>query len=299
MQHGVLQLVLHSWSGVAYIIEENVMNVLINNKNLVITKMASIFLCIVVVICVCAVYLQAQSVGITLKDNDLKAKERFETTLKSLGGADIIEDIKSLIIKGKQTIVEDNETGEFEIRVLWPNDFIHIRRGSAAPPWWGVSQGKILAQIKHPPDNPPDEKTLGWILWRDMLRTAQIMMGTVLKPGVGQFIFSSSMTNPVALDMFLLPLAETNRTEIEFDSKTGYPSVIRHSESGQFGGGAVEYQFSSDRFPVGGVLFPRVIKQITNKSPYVGGGIETQEWRIEEVLINPKLSLKDFEVPVK
>ena len=273
------------------------MNGMINRINAV--KVFSLFLCIIVAICVSTAFLQAQSGGITLKDNDPKVKARLETALKALGGADKIEDIKSLIIKGKQTIVENNETGEFEIRMLWPNDFIHIRRGSAVPPWWGVSQGKILGQIKHPPDNPPDEKTLGWLLWREMLRTAQIMMGTVLKPGVGQFILSSSTTNPGALDMFLLPLAETNNTEIEFDSKTGYPSVIRHSESGQFGGGSVEYQFSSDRFPVGSVLFPRVIRQVTNKSIYVGGGIETQEWRIEEVLINPKLSLKDFEVPVK
>jgi len=68
--------------------------------------------------------------------------------------------------------------------------------------------------------------------------------------------------------------------EIEFDSD-GYPSIVK-------GGHIAEMRFN-DRFPVNGIMFPRII---TNNY-----GLTKTELRIEEVLINPKLSLKDFEVP--
>jgi len=46
-----------------------------------------------------------------------------------------------------------------------------------------------------------------------------------------------------------------------------------------------------DRFPVEGIMFPRII---TTAAPAASA---TSERRIEEVQINPKLSMKDFEVP--
>lgn len=262
-------------------------------KRIILVKILLIFLCIVVTIFVCAAILPAQSSEIKTKDQ--KAKETLNAALKALGGADKIEDIKSLIIKGKQNRDDSNETGEFEIRILWPDDYIHIRSDSAAPPpISGVSQGIILVPI----NPPPSERMLGWMLWRDMLKTTHVMMGTIMKPGIGQVILSSKNKSGV-LDLALLPFEEDLLSDIEFDAKTGYPSVIRHKESSSFGGGAIEYQFSGERFSVGGVMFPRVIKMITTRSPYVGGELVTQEWLVEEVLINPKLSLKDFEVPAK
>ena len=257
-------------------------------KIIKVEKMVFLFLCIIVVICGNEAILQAQSSVIKTKDQ--KAKETVDAALKALGGADKIEDIKSLIIKGKWTNDDTNKTDEFEIRVLWPDDYIHIRKNSARPNKSGVSHGKILIPI----NPPPSERMLGFMLWRDMLKTTHVMMGMIMKPGSGEVILSSKTTLGV-LDLALFPLEEGLPTDFEFDKKTGYPSVIRHNESSSFGSGAIEYQFSHDRFSVGGVMFPRVIKEIITKSPYQGGRIVTEEWRIEEVLINPKLSLKDFE----
>jgi len=50
-------------------------------------------------VCFCTVFLMAQSGGIVTKDQN--AKEAVDTALKALGGADKIDGIKSLVIKGK------------------------------------------------------------------------------------------------------------------------------------------------------------------------------------------------------
>ena len=88
-------------------------------------------LCAAVAACLCTAFLTAQSSGITTKDP--KAKETLDAALQALGGAGKIEDIKSLIVKGKATswafrlstgwqwTKADSSTSDIEIRILTRN----------------------------------------------------------------------------------------------------------------------------------------------------------------------------------
>ena len=95
------------------------------------------YLNVVTAICLCAVLLMAQSSGITTKDQ--KAKEAVDAAIKAIGGADKIDSIKSLIIKGTYTNIPDEgrvsplgiplkptPPAQFEIRILMPDSYIYI-----------------------------------------------------------------------------------------------------------------------------------------------------------------------------
>jgi len=141
---------------------------------------------------------------------------------------------------------------------------------------------------------------------------SRFLIGMFMKSGSTPITISSGSTRGV----FTLEKKDAVLGEIEFDTN-GYPSVIRYKnpefpskdvvfgdgfyygtdgriiisgeKSGQnMGGGEIRFQ---DRFYVGGVMFPKVIT--TTQS----GGSYTEEFHIEEALINPNLSLKDFEIP--
>jgi hypothetical protein len=113
---------------------------------------------------------------------------------------------------------------------------------------------------------------------------SRFLIGMFVKAGSAPTTFSSRST-PGVFNMEGIASGE-----IEFDLKTGYPSVIKYSNIGIMDGGNNEMRFG-DRFSVNGIMFPRVIVETT--------GTSKKERRIAEVQINPKLSLKDFEVPQK
>ena len=70
-------------------------------------------------------------------------------------------------------------------------------------------------------------------------------------------------------------------------SKTRYSFDSRNMPEPDIVVGDIQFK---DRFPVDGIMFPRVIHwQIP--------GVRDMELWIQEVEINPNLSLKDFEVP--
>jgi len=307
-----------------------------------VTGVLLFFLRGIAVMCLCAALLSAQTGGITAKDPD--AKKAMDAAHKALGGADKIGGIESFVIKGTQSLTraagyvspisgtspKPSTSNNIEIRILLPDSFLNII--GVTQIYQGVSQGKLIPSLPVVSTaivTGPDGKDLSVspeiaaARARDMAvvdnhRTtermdewARFLLGTLMKAGSTQLTISSgSKPN-------LLTLTKTDGAalgEMEFDSKTGYPSVIRYRKAdapqlergvlvggiggdmrggGLFGGlGTVNDEiWFQDRFSVNGIMFPRIITTIDAESMVIF------ELRIEEVQINPKLSLKDFEMP--
>jgi len=110
---------------------------------------------------------------------------------------------------------------------------------------------------------------------------------------MSRYLCDTTTNQPDIFDLSL-PQPVGVMSQIEFDSKTGYPSVINYAEIPELAGGITVYRFSNDRFSVDGIMFPRVIH--LDRTTLYGDKVN-YEMRIEEVRINPNLSLKDFEVP--
>ena len=272
------------------------------------------FLCmrIAATVCLCFLVLPAQSGGITTKDQ--KAKEALDTAVKALGGADKIGEIKSLIIKGTQILILHEGLGsspgvisskptprEFEIRILLPDSFIRIDNPTTTNSGFGVSGGMLIPPIQlsvvTTDGNPSPEKMPGLEesivanrLNERIDEWSRFLIGTLMQSGPSPLTLSSASKPGV----FSINKKDGVAGEIEFDSKTCYPSVIRYNaprrtmvaESGNAFDGEMRFQ---DRFSVNGIMFPRTITTFEPENP-------TRELRIEEVQINPKLSLADFEI---
>ena len=288
----------------------------------------SLFLRAAAAACLCAAFLTAQSGGVETKDQ--MAKEAMDAALKALGGADKIGGIKSLIVKAKATTwgfmsskggpwtKTNSTTYDIEIRILLPDNFIRINRFPDRTGYGGISQGKSLSTqpatvtfsssdgqartVTQVPDAAAKAKVAASNTQID--EWSSFLIGTLAKAGPVPLTLSSGSTSGV----FALTKADGDVGEVEFDSKTGYPSVIRTggfsgntpdniiNTSGKVSlsigsggsGTALETRFS-DRFSVNGIMFPRIITTTGTRTDI--------ELRIEDVQINPNLSLKDFEVP--
>jgi len=288
--------------------------------------------------CLCAALLMAQSVGVTAKDT--KAKEAADAATKAIGVVGKIGEIKSLVIKGtwsRSKSRRDVGLG-MEIRILLPDNFVLISQLDMGGPWYsGVSQGVLIPQ-RNTNINPigfdgrvlpPEQieafaKKLAITINNDTNNEiddwSRFLIGTLMKAGSTP-VTISSVAEP---GIFNLTKNGGALGEIEFDAKTGYPSVIRYKNAGgcvqsaatidfirkptnietdvkvktdtavavtsdDMCDGEVKFQ---DRFSINGIMFPRII--VSDKGDQVLGPLEL---RIEEALINPKLSLKDFERP--
>ena len=106
-----------------------------------------------------------------------------------------------------------------------------------------------------------------------------ILMGMLAKSGPTHLALSSGSTPGI----FVLTKNDGSTGEIEFDSETGYPSVIRYNTQRYNG----EMRFI-DRFSVDGIMFSRVTAITT------GDAYRDTVRRIEEVQINPDLRIEDF-----
>jgi len=226
--------------------------------------------------------------SITTKDQ--RAKEAVDTALQVLGGKDKIDAIESLVIKGTHKLLPSENVLQFEYRILLPDSLFYISKGPSRIERYpegimynGIVQGKIFQAAPYGGNDPAWARApFPWNLARNW---SLVLLGTLMKSGFVPFMISSGV-KPGVFDL----TANTGQLlvdvpcEMEFDSETGYPSFFRCTRDFV---NIVEYQYR-DRFLVDGVMFPRVI--IEN----FGGG-SSGERRIEEVQINPKLSLKDFE----
>ena len=278
--------------------------------------------------CLCTAFLTAQSGGITTTDP--KAKEMLDTALQALGGADKIGDIKSLIVKGKATswafslktgsqgTKAYSSTSDIEIRILLPDNFIEINRFPERTVYYGISQGKLLPPgtttvvrlnngrvqaITQDADIAERNQAISVNARAD--QWSRLLTGTLVKAGPVPLTLSSGSTSGV----FTLTKMDGDLGEVEFDSKTGYPLLVRtggsrpantsfpqfksdYTSPSSFSSIGMAYDREirfSDRFSVNGVMFPRIITTT--------GWMIDIEWRIVDVQINPILSMKDFEVP--
>jgi len=293
------------------------------------------YLNVVTAICLCAVFLMAQSGGIITKDQ--KAKEAVDAAIKAIGGADKIGNIKSLIIKGTTILSfidgfvlpngmtpKSPPPEEFEIRILLPDSFLKITTNSNNIQLYrGVSQGILIPPIMAGRLAPDSKSSQEAPITGDVAiivnhqtnikidEWLHFLVGMLMKTGASPVTISSGSTSGV----FTLTKKDGSLGEIEFDSKTCYPSAIRYKKpempplpggsilvGGDLRGGSSsvasglkkpdhdEIRFQ-DRFSVNGIMLPRIITTFDAETMF------TTELRIREALINPELSLKDFGLP--
>ena len=285
---------------------------------------------------------------------DAKAAAAVNSALKALGGADKIGGIDSIVIKGKMIraifssstnsptpgvmMKTDTFTYDTEIRILLPDNFIQINTYPAGnrgpfnmfPPsevsttaYEGVSQGMSLAPpqpigsingVAQWPDEAAQAKRQADEAINQINEWSRFLIGMFAKSGPAPLTLSAGSTPNV----FAIGKTGEDFGEIEFDSKTGYPSVVRFNTPGPPNTssamtssvdpetGKTLYSFDSrnmsppdmvvadiqfkDRFSVDGIMFPRVVRW------QIPGRRDMELW-IQEVQINPNLSLEDFEVP--
>ena len=237
----------------------------------------SLCLRVLTTLCLCAVFLQAQSGGIVTQDE--KAKEALNAAIKGLGGADRIGSINSLVFKGTETFfIQGNQTPsrDFEIRILLPDSIVQINNvASGMQTAVGFSREKRLPAI-----TVPDEATLNAIVNEMKNEWAYVLIGMLAKGGPMPLTLSSGST-PGALTV-------TTKTgmagEMEFDVKNLYPSVVRYRNTRLKNDYEIKFQ---NRFSVNGIMFPKII---TFTDP-----MAERVLSIDDVQINPELNLKDFE----
>jgi len=223
--------------------------------------------------------------GITTEDQ--KAKDAVDTALKALGGADIISDIKSLIIKRTSLISPDSIMSEY--RILLPDNFIEVLQGSVIRnqfpegiTYTGISQGKFFLVLQNGVNREAAERTVGGVFWGYAKTWSLYVLGILMRSDFVPVAISSG-SNPNIFNLTTNtghPVLDMPG-QIEFDPETGYPLFIRYTN---IIGNMREFEYR-DRFPVNGIMVPHHIT--------INGG---QGMRLE-VQINPKLSLKDFEGP--
>jgi len=276
---------------------------------------------------------------------DLKAEEAVAAARTALGGVDKIDGIESLVIKGKviraifSSSTQSKNPGvmmktdtfayDTEIRILLPDNFLQIDirpardRGllndfipstKSTTAYSGISQGKLLG----PPSVQvfgsggvvqPDAETLARRQANDVRNQtdewSRFMIGILAKSGPVQLTLLPSATPGV----FNVEKQDEVLGEVEFDSKTGYPSLVRWKTPGppplNISGNLETFlaEWSNDpenmvdgeirfrdHFSVDGVMFPRVVQWL------IPGRRDMELW-IEEVQINPNLSLEDFQAP--
>ena len=237
----------------------------------------------------------------SITSNDQNAKAAMDAALKALGGSDKIDGIKSLILKGKTTGVFTNE---FELSILLPDNFVQIndQQGSnkpnvKRPQTMGISRGAMLPELYKagPIQRNPD----GTIILDDEDRAdlkvrvnklkdmwSFFLIGLLAKEGPTPLTISSGSKPGVYT---LMTKNDSEAGEIEFDEETGYPSIVRYRLSpGQARYDVMRFE---DRFSVNGIMFPRSVNVSSTAEWWISGSTR----RIDEVLINPELTLTFFD----
>jgi len=174
-------------------------------------------------------------------------------------------------------------TYAFEIRVLLPDSFIKINRTADQIRYSGISKGTLLTlipprgtvagmsdEIRHPnpPANDIEAKNQATIFNTRTDEWSRFLIGMIMKTGAVSLTLSSG-SKP---GEFTMAKTEGDLCEIEFDSKAGYPSVVRYKEVSPLpnvpskgvpvilGQRIVDQEIRfRDRFSVNGIMFPRII----------------------------------------
>jgi len=276
---------------------------------------------VITTLCLCAVFLPAQSNGIITKDS--KAKEAVDAAHKALGGADKIDSVKSIIMSGTGTAGTFDISGEtpkrtgtltfeFEIRMLLPDNILTFEKtfyGETTPTtgitYRSVSNGGVMGMTIYDPasslQSPPkptarDQSEINWRLWE----MARLLVGTLMKAGP----MPLTITSGSIPERFTITEPAGETCEVEFDAQMKYPSIVRYTRmTPVFVSPATGYfrppniiqeerelvlQFQ-EWLSIDGIMFPRVITEIDES--------RNREMRIEKIQINPNLTMKDFEIP--
>ena len=250
--------------------------------------------------------LVAQSGKIESKDK--KAAAAIEAAKKALGGENIIDGIKSLLLTG--TITTGASKENFEIKILLPDNYIKYRKMqddaydarrnerndllrshgiNATSRVLGISNGELIEERttvdgiktyhKYNIDNMPYAN-------RTLDELARLLLGTILKTDSKAPLTVSSLQG--ASNKFSVVTARGLLCEIEFDSKHKYPSVITYKDE-TLPGRQVVVRFK-DREAIDGVMFPKTMVEEYEFNNKAG----QTKWEFDKVLINPKLDINDF-----
>ena len=241
----------------------------------------------------------------TITLNDQKAKDTLGVALKALGGAGKIGDIKSLIIEGSEKVVSaeyKSTPNKFEILILLPDNFIQVNyltegrrsflhgisKEEMLPPMSLFPLGKMrIEEAEKLKKNPPKPNAEQIAAINTTVKTrsefwSYFLIGLLAKAGPMPLTLSSGSTPGV----FTMTKKDGAAGEVEFDAKTGYPSVVRFKVPRQTVDDELRF---NDRFSVDGIMFPRSIDSVSTNILY------NTLRQIEKVQINPKLSSEDFQ----
>ena len=239
---------------------------------------------------------------------DKNAAAAIEEARNALGGENNINGIKSLVLTGTRNThdirTKLGTSNNFEIKILLPDNYVSAINVSKPTPgvpdsiqYRGVSNGELIygtitGGIKTYSINTDGPNAVN-IQLDDF---ARLLLGTILKSDPVSPITLSPLRR--ASNKFSVETTRGLLCEIEFDSKNKYPSVITYKEdipAITFFGVSSEAKTVErvvrfkDRKAIDGVMFPMsIVHEYDNV---------VQEFKIKTVQINPKLELKDFELP--
>jgi hypothetical protein len=261
--------------------------------------------------------LVGQDGNISAKDK--KSMDAVTAAHKSLGGPKL-DSMKSVVLKGSyvsgifETRASTSKTTkigetlcELEIRILFPDDFIQIRR---CPDWnggtavyYGISSGNVFNIFTTLQDAVRSRMTTDASTALDEWN--RLLVGMIMKSISTSLILSTGSTED-----FIVERKNGLLGTMVFDAKEKWPVKIDYKITTQVpvlskdSGGRMVYagdskseerssyiQFS-DRFSVDGMMFPKTITRVTS------GEVE-MTMTINDVKINPSLSKKDFDIPAK
>ena len=260
------------------------------------------------------ILLIAQDGSISAKDK--KSMDIAAAARKSLGGQKI-DGINSIILTGTQksgiftTMMSTGKTTrtgealcEFEIKVLFPDNFIQTTRctNSNIVTYYGILDGEVFTistTLKDEFQNHSIRDTSvaldGW---------NRLLAGMIMKSFSTSLILSTNSN-----DDFIIERDDILLGTMAFDVKDNWPTRIDYKatvESPVFSRGSegifspagtktVEspsYVQFSDRVSVDGLMFPKTIRQfIPDRTDLT--------MTINDIKINPKLSKTDFDIPAK
>jgi len=245
---------------------------------------------------------------ITAKDQ--KAIEAITAAKKALGGEETIDNIKSLILTGTSKRLYNKRESIIEIRILLPDNYLWIEKGTTdffdTISYNGFSNGE-MRQVSF---YGSERSGVARIDYKDEVnRFANLMMGALLKSDPAAPLTIASVSG--ASDRFSITGTTGEMGMMELDPREKYPLLVSFKDvvSVNYTEEAINnknitirfltktdavdsvIQFK-DRTVIDGVMFP---KTIIFESP--GMDFNNKEVRLEKIQINPKLNLKDFDIP--
>jgi hypothetical protein len=257
----------------------------------------------------------AQHSNITAKDK--KSIDAVALAYKSLGGQKL-DSIKSIIITGNQksgvfqTITSKDgskttKTGEtaceFEIKILFPDDFIQISRcpDMNMVIYRGISNGNsfnISTTLKGEVLN----RSTGNVS-TELDSWSRLLAGMIMKGISTPLILFTDSNNDFIIERngeqfgtMVFDIKDKWPIKIDYTATVQVPDIFKGSNGMMVSAGGLKsekrsaYVQFTDRFSVDGAMFPKTIKQfITDRTDLT--------MTATDVKINPPLSKKDFEFP--